>query len=145
MLRLFSAGTSTTTPVAEVMSAPRPPPPATPSPGCGCAVTALGLRHLVVVDAQGVAGGWCRSPISCNHYGRPMLTRMGGLADLMERRLPELPPMPACKTLCAHAAPTQHLCGDLLGSSGTGHPDRTRHSRLMAHTAWATDHRATSP
>ena len=93
MLRLFSAGTSTATPVAEVMSGPVATAHTSDTfTGVWLRMCSLGLRHLVVVDAQGVAVGLVSESDFRNHMDGPMLTRMGGLTDLMERELPELPP-----------------------------------------------------
>ena len=91
MLRLFSADSGT--PVSQVMSKPV----ATARPGDTFAaawgrMTALGMRHLVVVGASGCAVGLVSESDFRNHMDGQMLARMGALGELMEHELPELPP-----------------------------------------------------
>ncbi len=141
MLRLFSAGTSTATPVAEVMSAPVTTAlPTDAFTGAWMRMTTLGLRHLVVVDAKGVAVGLVSESDFRNHMDGTMLTRMGGLADLMERELPELPPdaslQDALRLMLHHRSTYVVITWE---QRALGILTERDIPRLMAHTASGTD------
>ena len=141
MLRLFSAGTSTATPVAEVMSAPVTTALATDTfTGMWMRMTTLGLRHLVVVDTDGIAVGLVSESDFRNHMDGPMLTRMGGLADLMERELPELPPdaslQDALRLMLHHRSTYVVITWE---QRALGILTERDIPRLMAHTASGTD------
>ncbi len=93
MLRLLMAATPTDTRTGAVMSTPL----ATAHGGdaftdAWARMSSQGYRHLLVVDANGQAQGVVTETDFRNHMDARLLMKMGGLSDLMERELPELPP-----------------------------------------------------